>query len=1037
MPDLHTEINFEDELVGHLTKHDDWLEGDPAHYNRELALFPEDVIGWIQDTEPAEYAKIKSANNDGVDRIILERLAKVIEEEGALVILRKGFKHRNARFEMCAFKPGHGLNPQTLEKYAKVRCRVVRQVHYSMHNANKSIDVVLFVNGIPVATLELKTENTQSIDDAVKQYKINRLPRDPQTGAPEPLLTFKRGALVYFAVSNDEIRMSTRLDGVNTVFLPFNLGNDGGEGNPLNPLGFRTAYFYERVLQRDAWLEIIEKYLQITRSTKNIDGKLQHTELLIFPRYHQWDAVRSLTGTVRAEGTGHNYLIQHSAGSGKSNTISWLAHQLASLHDASDKKVFDSIIVVTDRQILDDQLQATISQFEHKAGVVQRIKKEGSKSAQLTDALKNKTPIIIVTIQTFPYAIATIGELGDLAQRSFAVIADEAHSSQTGQAAKKLREALGIVDPDADEEAEVSAEDALLAQMAKRAGAKNISYFAFTATPKAKTIELFGRIGDDDKKQPFHVYTMQQAIEEGFILDVLRNYTTYDIAYRLATKDDKTGATIVPKSEAARLIRRYQKLHPYAIEQTVEIIVEHYRETVKPLLNERAKAMVVCDSRKAAVRYKLAIDKYIHSKKYDIATLVAFSGEVTDEVGGVKETYTEGGMNALKGESIPEAFDGNAYHVLLVAEKYQTGFDQPLLVAMYVGKKLANIAAVQTLSRLNRTYERDGVKKDQTFILDFVNKADDILNAFMPYYKTAELQEETDPDIIHDLQAKLDAVGIYTANDIAMYFEAHCKAQAVAKGEKRQSLLKAVLDPIVERYRMWVEKTKGDEDSEEIQRAEIFKANVADFVRAYGFLSQIFNYADTELEKRSIFLAGLTRLLKNDQDQIPLDVNGVRMTHFKSSISFKGAIDLKLGLGENASPLFPMKALGTAKPHEKEHGPLEEVVKIMNDVFGVGIDDEHQLVFAFETAKKLVADPTLEAQALNNSREQFKNAGDIIMIGQEKLVETKEEFIEKNDRENAALAEAISRLFGNKEGLEKLMDAMANYVYDYHNHPQT
>jgi len=1028
MPGLHTELKFEDELVGHITRHGGWIEGDPKAYDRAVALYPEDVIGWIQDTQPADYAKAKGTNEGATDRLIIERLAKVLDEEGVLAVLRNGFKRLNARFDMCAFRPGHGLNPQTLEKYAKVRCRVVRQVRYSLQN-EKSIDVALFVNGIPVATLELKTDNTQSIDDAVKQYKLDRPPRDPHTGKPEPLLSFKRGALVHFAVSTDEVRMTTRLDGANTVFLPFNLGNDGGAGNPANPSGFRTAYLYERILQRDAWLEVIEKYLHVERKTKTIDGKKHHFERLIFPRYHQWDAVRALTSTASAEGAGHNYLIQHSAGSGKSNTIMWLAHQLTSLHDANDEKVFDSIIVVTDRQVLDDQLQATISQFEHKAGVVVRIKKEGSKSAQLTEALKNKTPIIIVTIQTFPFALDAIGELGELAQRSFAVIADEAHSSQTGEAAKKLREALGIVDDDVDGGEEVSAEDALVAQMATRAGAKNISYFAFTATPKWKTIQLFGRANGGGTKHPFHVYSMQQAIEEDFILDVLKAYTTYDVAYKIATKDDKAGEAVVPKSEAARLIKRHQKLHPYAIDQKVEIIVEHFRETVQPLLDGRAKAMVVCDSRKAAVRYKLAIDKYIHSKKYDIATLVAFSGEVKDDFEGVEEAYTEGGMNRLKGESIPEAFDSAGCHVLLVAEKFQTGFDQPLLVAMYVDKKLANIAAVQTLSRLNRTYERDRIKKDQTFVLDFVNKADDILSAFLPYYKTAELSEPADPDIIHDLQAKLDAVGVYSGEDVEAYFEANIKAQAAVKGEKQQSLLKAVLDPVVVRFRTWIAKAKAENDSEELQRAEIFKRNVAAFVRAYSFLSQVFNYADTDVEKRALFLAGLTRLLKNDQEQIPLDVSGVRMTHWHKSVSFSGNIDLKKG---EALPLIPLKSLGTAKARAKDYEPLAEVVKVLNEVLGTGIEDEHQLVFASVTADKLVANPRLRDQALNNSREQFKNAGDIVAIGQEKLVETKEELATQNERQNAALAEAMSRLFGDKEGLAKLMDAMGNYVYDYH-----
>ena len=443
--------------------------------------------------------------------------------------------------------------------------------------------------------------------------------------------------------------------------------------------------------------------------------------------------------------------------------------------------------------------------------------------------------------------------------------------------------------------------------------------------------------------------------------------------------------------------------------------------------------MVVCSSRKAAVRYKIAIDKYIKSRNYSLATLVAFSGEVTDEIEGVNQTYTENGMNALKGESIPEAFGGNAYHVLLVAEKFQTGFDQPLLVAMYVDKKLANIAAVQTLSRLNRTYERDGFKKDKTYVLDFVNKPEDILAAFKPYYKVAALSGVTDPDIIHDLQAKLDTAGMYTADDVEQYFTARVKAEAAKSGEKSQGLLKAVLDPVVDRYRAWVAKATDNGDTEEIQRAEIFKKNVAEFVRAYGFLSQIYNYGDTDLEKRSLFFAGLTRLLKDDQDKTEIDLTDVRMTHYHKKISFLGTIDLGSGA---IVELDPMKSVGTAKAHQKQYGPLAEILKVMNELLGVGIDDEHQLVFASETAQKMIQEPTLRDQALNNSREQFKNAGDVVSIGHQMLVEAKEEITKNNDRQNAAVDEALTRLFGNQEGLGRLMDAMADYIYDYHHRPQ-
>lgn len=1022
---LHTERVYEDEFVGHLIASGGWLAGDPQKYDRESGLYVEDVIGWIQDSQPIEYAKVKIAQNGATDKAIIQRLKTVIEDEGPLAIMRSGFKRVNARFDMCAFKPGHGLNPETLEKYGKVRCRVVRQVHYSLHN-QKSIDVVLFVNGIPVATIELKTDNTQSIEDAVKQYKTDRLPKDPVTGKIERLLTYKQGALVHFAVSTDEVQMTTRLDGPKTSFLPFNLGNDEGKGNPPNPNGFRTSYLYMRVLQRDAWLEIIEKYLTVEIKTTTENGKKKESERLIFPRYHQWDAVKNLTQTASVEGPGRKYLIQHSAGSGKSNTIMWLAHQLTSLHDASDKKVFNSVIVVTDRQVLDEQLQENIAQFKHENGLIKKIEKGSAKSTQLVEALKKKTDIIILTIQTFPFALDAIAEL-DMQGRNFAVIADEAHSSQTGDAAKKLREALGIVDGDDPDDDEISAEDALLIETAKRANAKNISFFAFTATPKAKTIELFGRPDADGKKRPFHLYSMQQAIEEGFILDVLQNYTTYDVAYKIATKDDKTGEKIVPQSEAARLIKQAQKLHTYAIDQKVQIIVEHFRETVQPLLDGRAKAMVVCDSRVAAVRYKLAIEKYILAKKYKLAALVAFSGEVTDNTSGIDVTYTEPGMNGLKGESIPEAFASDTYHVLIVAEKFQTGFDQPLLVAMYVDKKLANIAAVQTLSRLNRTYERDGIKKENTFVLDFVNKGDDILSAFLPYYKVAELSEATDPDLIHGLQKKLDGAGVYTSADVEAYFQANIKAHAAKNGDRQPSLLKAVLDPVIERFNKWLAKAKAGDDSMEIERAEIFKRNVSSFVRAYAFLSQIFDYGDTDLEKRSIFLTGLARLLKDNDDQVTLDLSGVTMTHFNAKVSRTGALDLK---SRDGKPLKPLTDLGTGKARDERYEKLADIIKALNDVFGSGIEDEHQFLDMLEIAIAKVSEvPSISDQAVNNSLEQFKNVGDISSVIQEKLVETKDEITRENNRKSVMLDENFSRLFGDKSGLAKVIDVMADHIY--------
>ena len=1027
MSGIHTEIHYEDELVGQLVKNYGWLEGKDESYNKELALYTEDVVGWLQDTQPKEYAKVKGYNNGGTDRLLLERVAKTIELEGTHSVLRNGFKKTPATFEMCAFKPTQNMNPTTLERYAKVRCRVVRQVHYSKNN-QRSIDVVLFINGIPVATIELKTDNTQSVEDAMTQYRNDRPPKDEKTGKSEPLLMFKRGALVHFATSTDEIHMTTELAGKNTSFLPFNLGNDEGKGNPPNPSGFKTAYFYEQVLQRDTWLNIVDRFIRVQQYEVDDSGKKKMRERIVFPRYHQWDVVTQLVESAKSDGTGHNYLIQHSAGSGKSNSIMWLAHRLSGLHDKSDKRIFDSVIIVTDRNVLDDQLQKIVSDYDRKDGLVVSISKDSAKTPQLISALKNRTPIILVTIQTFPFAMKAMSELKDVSKRSFAVIADEAHSSQSGKSAIGLKEMLGAAGESIEGD-EVSAEDLLLASQEVRANPKNVSYFAFTATPKSKTIELFGTpVEGSTRKKAFHVYSMRQAIEEGFILDVLQNYTPYTTAYRLANTNPNADEMQVPKGKAAQIIARSAKLHDASIAKKVEIIVEHFKEVVQPLLAGKAKAMVVCDSRIAAVKYKLAIDKYIKSKGYPIATLVAFSGDVEDTSiwPGVPK-FTESNMNNIKGK-IPNTFATDAFQVLLVADKYQTGFDQPLLTAMYVDKKLAGIAAVQTLSRLNRTYLRDTVEKTATFVLDFVNDGDDILKAFQQYYKTATLASSSDPDQVHDLQSKLDKVGVYFPNDVEAYYEAYAKAMASPKGEKRQSLLKAVLDPIVDRYRDWLDESVRIEDTASVRKADEFREDLATFVRSFGFLSQIYNYESSDLEKRSYFYAGLVRLIRDKNNSAPLDLSSVTLTHHKIESRGKKPMDLESAEGAMLPPI----QVGGGKAYEKEFGPLAEVIRLMNDLLGEGINEEDVLGLLHEMESRMIEDPILAEQAKNNSAEQFINAGNVIRRGEEELVNAKEHIVGKNERQNATLEEALDRVLGDEEGRNRVMRAMAHRVYDYH-----
>ncbi|MDA7878530.1 type I restriction endonuclease, partial [bacterium] len=792
---LHNEIEFENEICDYLAAHG-WLYEEKAaeNYERALALYPTDVVAWVQESDPDAWAILTKNHGASAESTLLKRLRDSLNQAGTLSVLRNGFDVLGLRkpLKMAQFKPALAMNPDIVKRYEANRLRVVRQVHYSVHN-ELNIDLVLFLNGIPIATVELKTDNTQSIDDAVYQYKKDRNPK-PKGQAPEPLLTFPSGALVHFAVSSSRVMMTTKLAGFGTTFLPFDQGDNGAAGNPLNPKGHRTAYLWEQVWQRDSLLEILGRYMVAERNDKKQITKL------IFPRFHQLDATRKLLNAVLVEGAGEKYLIQHSAGSGKTNSIAWSAHFLADLHDADNKKVFDTVLVVSDRKVIDGQLQEVIDAFERTAGVVATIRGDkGSKSAELAEALSGDKKIVVCTIQTFPFALEMVRELAAAEGKQFAVIADEAHSSQSGEAASKLKQVLSDAEAaDLADGGTVSSEDILAANMEARAADTGITFVAFTATPKAKTLELFGRRPDPSQASsegnlplPFHVYSMQQAIEEGFILDVLKNYTSYDLAFKLAKAGEEFEDTEVDRSAATKGLMNWVRLHPYNIAQKVQVVVEHYRETIQPLLEGKAKAMVVVSSRLEAVRWQVAINKYIKEKAYPLRTLVAFSGEVNDKETGpdpFKETSSE--MNPdLKGQDIREAFKDDQYQILLVANKFQTGFDQPLLCGMYVDKRLAGIQAVQTLSRLNRFYPG----KTDTYVLDFVNHPQEILDAFKTYFTTAQLSDTTDPNLILDLRSKLDALGYYDE------FEIDRVVEVVLNPKAKQSQLEAALTPVADR----------------------------------------------------------------------------------------------------------------------------------------------------------------------------------------------------------------------------------------------
>lgn len=983
---LHKEISFETEICQHL-KAKGWFyaEADATKYDRARALFPPDVLAWVQDAQPNAWEALTKNHGAKAGETLLARLREQLDKRGTLDVLRHGIELLGLKqpLKLAEFKPAFGLNPDILARYAANRLRVVRQVRYSLHNEN-SIDLVLFLNGLPVATAELKTDFTQGIDDAIDQYRFDRLPR-PKGQAPEPLLSFPHGALVHFAVSNAEVQMVTRLDGPATVFLPFNRGNEGGAGNPVNPKGgHRTAYLWEEVWERESWLEIIGRYLIAQRDKKKQIGRI------VFPRFHQLDVTRKLQAAVLAEGAGAKYLVQHSAGSGKTNSIAWTAHFLAELHDAQHKKVFDSVLVVSDRNVIDAQLQEALFDFQRTTGVVATItNKEGSKSGKLAEALSGDKKIVVCTIQTFPFALEAVRELAATQGKRFAVIADEAHSSQTGEAAAKLKAVLSPEElKEVEDGGEVSSEDVLAAQMAARAEDGGITFVAFTATPKNKTMELFGTRPDPARKPasdnvpaPFHVYSMRQAIEEKFILDVLQNYTSYKLAFKLAHEGQEFDEAEVERSAALKRIMGWVRLHPYNIAQKVETVVEHFRAYVAPLLDGKAKAMVVVGSRVDAVRWQLAIDKYIKAHGYKIGTLVAFSGEVIDKESG-PDGFTENSkaLNPnLKGRDIREAFKGDEYQILLVANKFQTGFDQPLLCGMYVDKRLAGIQAVQTLSRLNRAYPG----KDTTYVLDFVNDAEEVLESFKAYYTTAELSGTTDPNLIFDLRAKLDATGHYDE------FEVDRVVKVDLDPKSKQGDLVAALEPVhdrvIKRYKaaqeaLKVATEKQQENAaaqarDELEALKLFKADMGSFVRLYTFLSQIYDYGNTSIEKRAIFYKRLIPLLEFGREREQIDVSKIVLTHHH--LKDLGRQAMPLGGGETPK-LDPITEAGSGSLQDKEKAYLSEIIEKVNDLFEGDLSDQDKLVYVNNVIKgKLLESETLRQQAVNNTKEQFANSPDL------------------------------------------------------------
>lgn len=989
---LINEQALEELIEQHLLNHGGYERGTNARWIRELALDRETLLDFIRATQPKEWERLLAIHGEDVERKFLLRLFKELDNRGMLDALRHGIVDYGVRFQLAFFAPATGLNPETQELYEANKLTVMRQLHFSPKSDHDSVDLVLCLNGLPIITIELKNQFTgQTSSHARRQYIQDRDPR-------ELLFSFKKRALVHFAVDTDEVWMTTALNGKETRFLPFNKGYNKGAGNPPNPNGHRTAYLWEEILTSDSLMDIIGNYCHLQQEELNFNGRKVKKESLIFPRYHQLDVVRKLQTSLKTEGIGKNYLIQHSAGSGKSNSIAWLAHSLASLHGTDDHPIFDCVIVISDRRVLDKQLQDTIYQFEHKQGVVIKIDKD---SQQLAQALRAGVKIIVTTLQKFPFVI---GKIDELPERKYAVIVDEAHSSQTGDASDAMKKVLssgnsgnggvgGTGAPADDQERAEDAddwnyEDELVRTMeARRARQANMSFFAFTATPKPKTLLAFGIIRPDGKPDAWHLYSMRQAIEEGFILDVLKNYTTYKTFFKL-TKQIVEDPHL-DKRQANRAIARFLKLHPVNVSQKVEVIIEHFKRVTMQKIGGRAKGMVVTGSRLEAVRYKQEVDHYLKEKQYaNIKALVAFSGTVKDPDSEIE--FTEPKMNGFGERELPERFELDEYRLLLVADKYQTGFDQPLLHTMYVDKKLSGVRAVQTLSRLNRTCPG----KEDTFVLDFVNEAHEIQDAFQPFYEGTTIEEEIDPNQLYDLKEKLSGYGIVYPEDVEGFARIFFQPD-YRRNVRSHALLNALIDKSVERFK-----------AKPLEERDDFRSRLTQFIRLYSYLSQVMPFTDPDLEKLYAFARLLATKLHEDRSESRVKLSDeIALEYYRLQKMSEGSISLAKD-GEGG--LRVVADVGTGSV-EQEKILLSRLIDLLNEQFGTEFTAADQLFFD-QIEEDLVSDSTLAQQGKSNSIENFKYPFNDVFINK-----------------------VIDRMGQNQEIVDKLMneDRFAEVVSDF------
>lgn len=923
---IHRENVVQYHIIDKLVKEYDYYHRHKDDYDRASAIDKALLMKFIKSTQTAEWNRLEEQYTTAAETEFFKQLEKALTQRGTLDVLRQGIKLiPGIKFSLCFFKPASGLNENLQKLFDANILSVIDELEYSIKNDNR-IDIGLFLNGIPLATMECKNQSTgTTFKNAENQYRKDRAP------AGEPLLTFKRGALVHFAVDEDNVSMTTRLNNGKTRFLPFNRGQNGGAGNPDIADEFRIAYLYKdlpdckAILSRDILLDIVGRFIHLDSS----EGK----ETIIFPRFQQLDAVLKLMQHARKNGTGHNYLIQHSAGSGKSNTIGWTAHRMITLHNNQDEPIFNTAIIVTDRVVLDRQLQNTVSQFEQTKGVVKKI--DGS-SRQLKEAIQKGARIIVTTVHKF--STEHLKEISGQGKRRFAVLVDEAHGSQSGSHADNLAKALSRDNESASSEIE----DVIAEYQRQRGPQANISYFAFTATPRNVTLERFGTKGLDGLPQPFHLYSMRQAIEEGFILDVLQNYMTYKTYYQLekAIEDDPR----LEGRKAQRRVARFATLHPTAIVQKVEVIVEHFLRHVAKELEGNGKAMVVTQSRIQALKYFQAIKKYIEDKKYQgVRPLVAFSGELNID----GEIYTEAQLNNFSETELPERFDGSGYQLLIVAEKYQTGFDQPKLCAMYIDRKLDGLQAVQTLSRLNRTYPG----KTKTFILDFQNTIEEIQNAFKPYFEATHIEDISDPNQIYELEGRIKSFSVIDENEVNKFSEIYFISQLESQD---RIFLERLVRNAVQRF---------DYEEDEGKQEE-FRQLLKSYTRFYSFVAQVMRLEDTGLEKLYAYVSWLSRLLPNREipAEIEITEDMLRLQAFRLERKEQGSASLSTG---STIPLTPIREFGAKSYSEDEERSLSEIINNFNQRHGTQFTKDDFLRFE-QVNYEILHDEDLREMLSNN-----------------------------------------------------------------------